>query len=446
MRVVIVDPDLKAGRKLAASVEKMLPSADVLLYGESQEALTGIETHSPDVTFVAASTSTACRPRVPGQARNKTTTITKYVGIVDKPDADASIAWISAGATMVVARPVDSLGIRTALRGVAGGIEFADPTVLTRLPRSRRPSSGVLAVIATALLAAIVVSGAAVRLTSSGLGCPTWPRCTDTSLVAPPSYRALVEFINRVVSFAVVARRRRVAVAALLRRPRRRDLSLLAWSLVAGFVAQASSADSPSSTARARLGDGALPAVHGAAVRRSGPGAPRRCRLASHGRAGAQRAARSHDSSRRRPPPSCWCWAPIRPAPAARRRQHQAGAALRPSARPRDTLHADSALLLTGLVIATLFAVRLTDTTTVVRRRAAWLAAAVVVQVVIGYVQYFLNLPPSVVGMHVAGATALWCAAVWLALATYSRSGAARAEVVDGDVVHFDDRPLAGQH
>ena len=96
--------------------------------------------------------------------------------------------------------------------------------------------------------------------------------------------------------------------------------------------------------------------------------------------------------------------------------------------------------------LATLFAVRLTDTTSVVRRRAMWLAAAVGVQVVIGYVQYFLNLPPSVVGMHVAGATALWCAAVWLALATYSGSGAAGTEVVDGDVVHLDDRPLAGQH
>src|SRR5438270_622351 len=109
-------------------------------------------------------------------------------------------------------------------------------------------------------------------------------------------------------------------------------------------------------------------------------------------------------------------------------------------------LHADSALLLTGLVIATLFAVRLTDTTTVVRRRAAWLAAAVGVQVVLGYVQYFLNLPPSIVGMHVAGATALWCAAVWLALATAGRSDAGGAEVVDGDMVHLDHRPLAGQH
>ena len=122
MRVVIVDPDLKAGRKLAASVEKMLPSADVLLYGEPQEALTGIETHAPDVTFVAPDVNGMSGPEFLTKARSKSHQ-PKYVGTVDKPDADASIAWISAGATLVVERPVDSLGIRTALRGVGGGID-----------------------------------------------------------------------------------------------------------------------------------------------------------------------------------------------------------------------------------------------------------------------------------------------------------------------------------
>ncbi len=79
-------------------------------------------------------------------------------------------------------------------------------------------------------------------------------------------------------------------------------------------------------------------------------------------------------------------------------------------------LHADAALLLTGLVVATLFAVRLTDTTSVVRRRAGLLAAAVGLQVVIGYTQYFLDLPAGVVELHVAGATLLWAATLWLQL------------------------------
>ena len=318
---------------------------------------------------------------------------------------------------------------------------------MTRLPTVTPAAFRRLAVVATALLAAIVVSGAAVRLTSSGLGCPTWPRCTDTSLVAPPSYHALVEFINRVVSAAVGLVVAAVAIAALLRRPRRRDLSLLAWSLVAGFVAQAvigglsvvyglapgwvmahfllsmillfaalqlvhrADADWPRITAPVRselralttllVVTASLVLVLGTVTTGTGPHAG--------------------DSTKH---------VPRFGLPLERVTQ----------------LHADSALLLTGLIVATLFAVRLTDTTAVVRRRAAWLAAAVVVQVVIGYVQYFLDLPPSVVGMHVAGATALWCAAVWLALATYSGSGAAGAEVVDGDMVHLDDRPLAGQH
>jgi cytochrome c oxidase assembly protein subunit 15 len=79
-------------------------------------------------------------------------------------------------------------------------------------------------------------------------------------------------------------------------------------------------------------------------------------------------------------------------------------------------LHADSALLLTGLVIATLFAVRLTPTTALIKHRASVLAGMVLLQVAIGYTQYFLNLPPSVVELHVAGATALWCATIWLQL------------------------------
>jgi len=79
-------------------------------------------------------------------------------------------------------------------------------------------------------------------------------------------------------------------------------------------------------------------------------------------------------------------------------------------------LHADAALLLTGLIVATLFAVRLTDVSATVRRRSTWLAGAVVVQIAIGYTQYFLDLPPGVVELHVAGATLLWAATLWLQL------------------------------
>jgi cytochrome c oxidase assembly protein subunit 15 len=94
-------------------------------------------------------------------------------------------------------------------------------------------------------------------------------------------------------------------------------------------------------------------------------------------------------------------------------------------------LHADSALLLTGLIVATLFAVRLAGAPAVLRQRANWLGYAVVAQVAIGYTQYFLNLPPGVVELHVAGATLLWSATIWLQLGfTAPRASGAGAPVV----------------
>lgn len=92
---------------------------------------------------------------------------------------------------------------------------------------------------ATVALCAIVVTGAAVRLTGSGLGCNDWPNCYDDGrLVAEAEQHALTEFINRMitglVSLAVIA----AVAGALVRVPRRRDLTWLALSLVAGVIAQ----------------------------------------------------------------------------------------------------------------------------------------------------------------------------------------------------------------
>jgi cytochrome c oxidase assembly protein subunit 15 len=92
--------------------------------------------------------------------------------------------------------------------------------------------------VALGALTLIVFTGAAVRLTDSGLGCENWPKCGGTPL-PPLSYHALVEFGNRAVSGLVGAITVVLVGLALLRRPFRRDLLWLALLLPLGVVAQA---------------------------------------------------------------------------------------------------------------------------------------------------------------------------------------------------------------
>jgi heme a synthase len=87
-------------------------------------------------------------------------------------------------------------------------------------------------------LTLIVMSGAAVRLTDSGLGCSNWPKCGGSPL-PPLSSHALIEFGNRAISAAVGLLTLVVAVLAFTRRPFRRDLAWLAVLLPLGVVAQA---------------------------------------------------------------------------------------------------------------------------------------------------------------------------------------------------------------
>ncbi len=85
----------------------------------------------------------------------------------------------------------------------------------------------------------IVLTGGAVRLTGSGLGCPDWPTCYRHQLTGSWSIHPLIEYSNRIVTIVLVIVTGITFVAAWLRTERRRDLIALSGTLVLGVVADA---------------------------------------------------------------------------------------------------------------------------------------------------------------------------------------------------------------
>ncbi|AIC72018.1 COX15/CtaA family protein [Mycobacteroides abscessus] len=89
----------------------------------------------------------------------------------------------------------------------------------------------------------IAVTGAVVRVTASGLGCPTWPQCfpgsfTPVAVAEVPRIHQAVEFGNRMISFLVVITAA-LAVLAVTRARRRREVLVYAWLMPASTVLQA---------------------------------------------------------------------------------------------------------------------------------------------------------------------------------------------------------------
>jgi len=252
----------------------------------------------------------------------------------------------------------------------------------------------------------LIVTGTAVRVTGSGLGCPTWPRCTSNSLTntAELGAHGWIEFGNRLLAVVMEA----VGIALFLAvRRHRRDLSRLALIQAAVVPLQAviggllvlsdlnpyvlilhfltsfplvfaaavllhrlvgTSAPDP---LVARLATGVLAAVSaalvlGTLVTGTGPhaGDPKVDRL------------------------------PFNP-------------------RELTQLHADAAYLLLGLVLAVVIA-------SAANRWALLLLGLVLTQGAVGYTQYFNGVPPLLVGIHVALATLVFTTATWLLLLSRS--------------------------
>ncbi|NEK58773.1 heme A synthase [Geodermatophilus sabuli] len=261
---------------------------------------------------------------------------------------------------------------------------------------------------------AIVVTGGAVRLTGSGLGCPTWPRCTDESFVATPELagHGAIEFGNRLLTFVLAA----VAVATVVAvfRSTRRDLRALAVLAFLGIPAQALLGGvtvltglNPWTVAAHFLVSSALVAVTTVLWLRS------------------REAGVGHPLVRR---PFALLVTGIAVATAAvlvlgtvvtgsGPHSGDPGAG-RTGFDPElvSQLHADSVFLLLGLTVALLVALHATDTPGRMRRAARDLLLVQLAQGVVGYVQYFTDLPVALVLVHMLGAvlvTAFTARLVW---------------------------------
>lgn len=268
----------------------------------------------------------------------------------------------------------------------------------------------------------IVVTGGAVRLTASGLGCPTFPRCTDESLVVTPEMGAhgFIEFGNRLLTFVLSA----AVLAALVVawRARSRILVRLAVVLLAGVVAQALLGGvtvltglNPVTVMAHFLLSMALIAVavlayeltSRAAVVGPVPPVVRRelllggrlllCVLAAVLFVGTVVTGTGPHSG-----------------------DKQASDRLPFDLVMVTQLHADLVFLLLGLLVGLLIALRVTDAPSTITRRAVVLLGIVLAQGAIGYIQYATGLPVAVVGAHVLGACLVWIAALRLVLSMHT--------------------------
>ncbi len=303
-------------------------------------------------------------------------------------------------------------------------------------PRSLR-GLALAGVIATT---GIIVTGAAVRLSQSGLGCPDWPRCTATSLFAARTHgqtlaNTWIEFGNRLVTFVVMVVAVLVFVAAWRFREtcadsaaadggqpdrRRTDLVWLAAAQPFGVVLQAvlggitvlTSLNPAMVSVHFLASIGIVAAALVLYVRCGETRGPARALVRTDLRVlgailvavtGVMLAAGTVVTGT---------------GPLA----GNAAAARYHLPLPGVTqAHADTGWLLGGLALALVLGLRFSGAPPRVVRFGWVLIALIGVQGVIGYLQYFLHLPAGLVGVHVFGSVLVWIAAVRLFLALRDR-------------------------
>ncbi|MDT0444901.1 COX15/CtaA family protein [Streptomyces johnsoniae] len=286
------------------------------------------------------------------------------------------------------------------------------------------------ALTALVMSVCIVVTGGAVRLTGSGLGCDTWPKCSDDSLVATSEMglHGLIEFGNRMLTYVVSAAVGWAIIAARSAKPRRRGLTRLGWAqfwVVAGngviggvtvltelnpyivaahFLAATALITAATVTwQRTREGDAEPRPLVGPPVRRAVFGLTALTgALIIVGTAVTGSGEHAGDSSDIERMPFDW-----------------------------ETITRVHSALAWAVVLATAaiwIVLRLVDAPGGVRARARDLFAVLMAQGAIGYAQYFLDEPELLVGFHLLGSTLVWIATLRLLLATRDRGTAPGSE------------------
>ncbi len=265
----------------------------------------------------------------------------------------------------------------------------------------------------------LVVTGGAVRLTGSGLGCPTWPRCTDKSFVPHGALdlHEAIEFGNRMLTFVLTA----VAVATLLAawRTGRRDLRVLSTALALGIPAQAVVGGitvltdlNPWVVSFHLLSSMAIIGLAVLFLRRIDQPSPPTARGPVVLLAWATFAA---------------AWVVLYVGTVVTGSGPHAGDAEAPrnglDPLPVSQLHTDAVFLLVGLTIGLLIAIHATDGSREARRAALVLLAVEVGQGAIGFVQYATDLPEVLVGLHMLGAAVISATVTWTLLAVRTPLG-----------------------
>ena len=265
----------------------------------------------------------------------------------------------------------------------------------------------------------LVVTGGAVRLTGSGLGCPTWPRCTDESFTPHGALdlHEAIEFGNRMLTFVLTA----IAVATFVSAwmTGRRDLRLLALGLALGIPAQAVVGGV---TVLTDLNPWVVSfhllcslAIIGLAVlflRRIDQPAPEPARGPAVALAWVTFAA---------------AWVVLYVGTVVTGSGPHAGDVDSPrndlDPLQVSQLHADAVFLFVGLTIGLLFAVHAVGGTAEAKRAIAVLLGVELAQGTIGFVQYFTDLPEVLVGFHMLGAALVSAAVTWALLAVRTPTG-----------------------